>query len=162
MPLPPAGAFLLSTDSSTEGATRCFSTIQAADAMLPQLIWGNQSRNVAAAAKSTLVKCSSQAISDQSHHFRLTATKLSKSKYKLTIPIHRVLPPQRLMTMKKDSTSRQKILKAQLEHLAHEVKLIAGKRTGATTADRSSSSGSRFKPIDEYDSIRPLWRSRSH
>ncbi|QNI65383.1 hypothetical protein SynA1544_02460 [Synechococcus sp. A15-44] len=64
------------------------------------------------------------------------------------------------MTMKKDSTGRQKILKAQLEHLAHEVELIAGKRRGATTADRSTSSGSRSKPIDEYDSIRPFWRSR--
>ena len=65
------------------------------------------------------------------------------------------------MTMKKVSTGRKKILKAQLEHLAHEVALVAGKRRGDTDAGRSSLSGTRFRPIDEYDSIRPFWRKRS-
>ena len=63
--------------------------------------------------------------------------------------------------MKKGSTDLQKSLKAQLEHLAHEVKLIANKRGRAGTKDPSQRSGSRSGPIDEYDSIRPFWRRSS-
>ena len=63
--------------------------------------------------------------------------------------------------MKKVSTDHQKSLKAQLEHLAHEVVLIASKRRRTNAADPSSRRGSRFGPVDEYDSIRPFWRKRS-
>ena len=63
--------------------------------------------------------------------------------------------------MKKGSTDLQKSLKAQLEHLAHEVKLIANKRGRASAEDRNQRSGSRNGPIDEYDSIRPFWRRTS-
>ena len=38
------------------------------------------------------------------------------------------------MTMKKVSTVSQNILKAQLDHLAHEVELVAGKRRRDTDA----------------------------
>ena len=62
------------------------------------------------------------------------------------------------MIMKKVSIGRQKTLKTQLEHFAHEVELMAGKRRRENATDRS---GSQFRPIDEYDSIRPLWRKRS-
>ncbi|QNI65344.1 hypothetical protein [Synechococcus sp. A15-44] len=60
--------------------------------------------------------------------------------------------------MTKVSIGRQKTLKTQLEHVAHEAELMAGKRRRENTTDRS---GSQFRPIDEYDSIRPLWRKRS-
>jgi hypothetical protein len=62
------------------------------------------------------------------------------------------------MIMKKISIGRQKTLKAQLEHFAHEAELMAGKRRRENATDRSAS---QFRPLDEYDSIRPLWRKRS-
>ena len=63
--------------------------------------------------------------------------------------------------MKKVSKGSQKAKKAQLEHLAHEVALATNKRRRKIAEERSRINAIRLGADDEYEPIRPFWRSKS-